>query len=182
MGGDLTNVPWRDTQKHLERLDPSIGLHTNVFYCWPSVGGIIVAERAHPVKIPRTGIGGFHRTPRSSDSTEEDAFCTKLRMIGDKWWSGWRDYQQAIKPKMRTMLDEWEVLFWDSLRKNASVERRSVPGNAEDSNFVDHFLRGLDSIERRDPELEDGGWWDYGYELRQDSTFPSNFDSVGFPS
>ncbi|PVH73084.1 hypothetical protein DL98DRAFT_431944, partial [Cadophora sp. DSE1049] len=35
----------------------------------------------------------------------------------------------------------------------------------KESEVVRPLLEGLGNHERKDPELEDGGWWDHGYEL-----------------
>lgn len=37
--------------------------------------------------------------------------------------------------------------------------------NPRESDVVRPLLEGFGKHERRDPELEDGGWWDHGYEL-----------------
>ncbi|KAH7409710.1 hypothetical protein BKA64DRAFT_405561 [Cadophora sp. MPI-SDFR-AT-0126] len=109
---DWTDVPYLDTEPHNLRLDPSIGLYTNTIHSWPSIGGIIIAERVHPVELAYIGLDRFHSTPRSSNTTEEDLFCTQLRRIGGKWWNSWWDYQEATKSKMRMMWpNEREVLF-----------------------------------------------------------------------
>lgn len=38
--------------------------------------------------------------------------------------------------------------------------------NPEESEYVKPLLEGFGNRERRkDPEVQDGGWWDHGYEL-----------------
>ena len=94
-----TNIHYLDTEPHNLRLDPSSGLYINTIYCWPSMGGIIIAERVLAVELAYIGLDRFHSTPRSSNHTEEDLFCTRLRKIGGKWWSSWwgagRDGQRS---------------------------------------------------------------------------------------
>lgn len=60
-----------------------------------SVSGIIVVEHVHCVELAYIGVDRFHHTPRSSNATEEDEFCMKLRKIGGKWWEKSSRYGQC---------------------------------------------------------------------------------------
>jgi hypothetical protein len=82
---ELTDVPWLDLEAGLVRLDPGLSLYMNVVHCWPSVGGIIIAERVPAVELAYIGLDRFHTTPRSLNETEEDVFCMQLRKVGGKW-------------------------------------------------------------------------------------------------
>jgi hypothetical protein len=98
---DLTDVPWLDLEAGLVRQDLGLSLYTNVVHCWPSVGGIVIAERVHAVELAYIGLDRFHTTPRSPNETEEDAFCIQLRKIGGKWWSSYDDFEMATRAKLR---------------------------------------------------------------------------------
>jgi hypothetical protein len=107
-----TDVPWLDIEEGLVRLDPAESLYSNDVHCWPSVGGIIIAERVRAVELAYIGIDRFNTTPRSTNETEEDAFCLRLRKIGGKWWRSYDDFAMATVSKVRMMWpDEREVLF-----------------------------------------------------------------------
>ena len=196
---DWTDVPWLDTEAGLMRLDPGLSLYSNDVHCWPSAGGIIIAERVHAVELAYIGLDRFRITSRSYNETEEDAFCMRLRKIGGKWWSSYYDFEMTTKAKARMMWpDEREVLFfgwpeqggvwvlrydnWKMVRGDLgpvwnafsmkerciALERRGAVffERAEESEVVGPLLKGFGEIEkRRDPEVEDGGWWDHGYEL-----------------
>ena len=111
-GRDFTDVPWLDTESGLMRLDPGESLYSNNIYCWPSIGGIIIAQRVHAVELAHIGLDRFDKTPRSRNKTEEDEFCMRLRRIGGKWWSSYEDFGMATGSGLRMMWpDEREVLF-----------------------------------------------------------------------
>lgn len=93
---NIIDIPWIDTESGLMRLDPSESLYSNDVHCWPSVGGIIIAQRVHAVELAYIGLDRFHTTPRSLNKTEEDPFCMKLRKIGGKWWESWEDSKWPI--------------------------------------------------------------------------------------
>ncbi|KAE8454253.1 hypothetical protein EG329_005178 [Mollisiaceae sp. DMI_Dod_QoI] len=196
---DWIDVPWLDTEAGLVRLDPAESLYSNDVHCWPSVGGIIIGQRVHAVELAYIGLDRFYTTPRSSNETEEDAFCMQLRKIGGKWWRSYDDFEMATGSKVRRMWpDEREVLFlgwpeqggvwvlrydnWKMIRGDLgpvwnalSMEERCMAlenrgavffENPEESEYVRPLLKGFgDREERRDPDVEDGGWWDHGYEL-----------------
>lgn len=109
----------------LMRLDP---YYVNTVRCWPSVGGIIMAQRVHPVELVFLDLDRFSPTLRSSNATEEDLFCKKLRMIGGKWWESYDDFEHATLYGLRQLWsDEKDVLYigwpkdggvWLSRKKN----------------------------------------------------------------
>ncbi|KAG4419662.1 hypothetical protein IFR04_007162 [Cadophora malorum] len=162
-----TNIHYLDTEPHNLRLDPSSGLYINTIYCWPSMGGIIIAERVLAVELAYIGLDRFHN---------------------------WRDYQEATKSKMRMMWpDEREVLFlgwpeeggvwllryenWKEVHGdigtiyNALTMERcegiKLSGGTFfkdplESEVVRLLLEGFGEHERKEPEVEDGGWWVVG--------------------
>ena len=196
---DWTDVPWLDTEAGLVRLDPADSLYSNDVHCWPSVGGIIIAQRVHAVELAYIGLDRFHTTPRSPNQAEENAFCMQLRKIGGKWWRSYDDFEMATGSKVRRMWpDEREVLFlgwpeqggvwvlrydnrkmiggdlgpvWNAIsmeERCMALEKRGAVffESPEESEYVGPLLKGFgDRKERRDPDVEDGGWWNHGYEL-----------------
>lgn len=56
--------------------------------CWPSTGGIWI-KHALPLDMSFLGLSLQFDTPRPEDldPVEEDAFCTKLRLIGAEFWA-----------------------------------------------------------------------------------------------
>jgi hypothetical protein len=118
--------PNAEDETLLMRLDPSDGWYTNEVRCWPSVGGIIIAQRVHPVELVFLGVDRFYATPRSSNAAQEDEFCKKLRMVGGKWWIGYWDFEWATGYKMRQLWpDERDVLYlgWPENGKGAWLLR-----------------------------------------------------------
>jgi hypothetical protein len=181
------------------RVDVSRSLSTNIVRCWPSVGGIVVAEHAHAVELEYIGADRFRPEPRSNNATEEDKFCMKLRKIGGKWWKHYADFEDATIHKRRMMYpDERDVLIlgwpedggvwvmrehiwknvgvkfgpvWNALNMRERCKAIEIVGGtfyakAEDCEFVKPLLEGFGNrLPRNWPTIEDGGWWDHGYEL-----------------
>lgn len=48
-------------------------------YCWPSDGGIWVAEKMHPVQMKALNLSRFGESFRADNATEEDVFCQQLK-------------------------------------------------------------------------------------------------------
>jgi hypothetical protein len=71
----------------------------NEVYCWPSVGGIIVASKLTPVELDFISLPRFNELlrpkPNSGNSITEDAFCHRLRLTGAKWYRDYWDYLGA---------------------------------------------------------------------------------------
>jgi hypothetical protein len=110
----------------LMRLDPSSSRYTNEVRCWPSVGGIIIAERVHPVEVLFLDLDRFYPTPRAPNATQEDEFCKKLRMVGGKWWASYLEFEWAIRYKMRQLWpDERDMLYlgWPKDKKGVWLLR-----------------------------------------------------------
>lgn len=94
------------------RMDPTESHTSNSVCCWPSTGGIIIASGVHPVELEYIGVDRFHLNEFSSNQTEEDGFCMKLRKIGGMWWEDYYDHDWATGYKMRKLsVEEREVLF-----------------------------------------------------------------------
>lgn len=55
-------------------------------YGYPSGGGVLTKE-ANVVDMQFLGLDRFTAAQRSSNVIEEDAFCTRVRMIGAVWWA-----------------------------------------------------------------------------------------------
>ncbi|KAE8449309.1 hypothetical protein EG329_008210 [Mollisiaceae sp. DMI_Dod_QoI] len=109
---DLRDDPDFDFFDYETRHNPTRNLYTHEVTCWPSVGGIIMAKRAHSVELEYIGFDRFHPTLRSYNATEEDQFCMKLRKIGGKWWSSFDDHEFTTLMAGRGMYpDEIETLF-----------------------------------------------------------------------
>jgi hypothetical protein len=149
----------------------------------------------HAVELDYIALDRFHITPRSTNASEEDAFCVKLRRIGGKWWSSYEDFGLATRAKGRRLWpDEREVLFlgwpeeggvwvlrydnrkllrgslgpvWNALSMAERCTALEMHGavffeTPEESEVVAPLLRGFGEREnRRDPGVEDGGWWDH---------------------
>lgn len=80
--------------------------------CWPSSGGIIIADFVSRAEIDYLGLDPEQTIPRSKDQSMEDEFCMKVRKIGGKWWAHFRDYDNAIGMQARPLYpDEREILF-----------------------------------------------------------------------
>jgi hypothetical protein len=91
-----------DTQPfQTERLSLATLGGSNTVICWPSVGGLIIADRVTPVELTFLSLPRFTSTPRSLNQTAEDEFCRQLRKIGGKWFSGhwdwWAKYVQMSR-------------------------------------------------------------------------------------
>ncbi|KAH8786497.1 hypothetical protein BGZ57DRAFT_756567 [Hyaloscypha finlandica] len=91
-----------DTQPfQTERLSLSTLGGSNTVICWPSIGGLIIADRVTPVELTFLNLPRFTSTPRSLNQTAEDIFCRQLRKIGGKWfsshWDWWAKYVQMSK-------------------------------------------------------------------------------------
>ena len=110
----------------LMRLEPSWGHWANEVRCWPSVGGIIIAQRVHSVELVFLGLDRFYPTARSVNATLEDEFCKKLRMVGGKWWDSYLEFEWAIIYKMRAVWpDERDMLYlgWPKDKKGVWLLR-----------------------------------------------------------
>lgn len=59
---------------------------------WPSSGGVLIEDEIDAVGLDFLGLDRFKATERSSSPAEEDAFCTRLRKIGAKWWEYQDDF------------------------------------------------------------------------------------------
>ncbi|KAL9111592.1 MAG: hypothetical protein Q9227_004080 [Pyrenula ochraceoflavens] len=55
---------------------------TNIVTCLPSSGGILVAKDVHSVMLDYIGLDRLHDVPRTSNQTEEDEFCTRMKKVG----------------------------------------------------------------------------------------------------
>jgi hypothetical protein len=101
-----------DTQTfQTERLSFTTLGGSNTVICWPSVGGLIIADRVTPIELQYLSLPRFTSTPRSLNQTAEDEFCRQLRKIGGKWfpshWDWWAKYVQMSRDMK---LSEMEVL------------------------------------------------------------------------
>lgn len=63
------------------RIDPTGNTWGNEICCWPSIGGLIVAEGVHPVELEYIGVDRFHVTDNSRNMTKENEFCMKLKKL-----------------------------------------------------------------------------------------------------
>lgn len=80
--------------------------------CYPSDGGIIVADEISIVELEYLGLPLFQGVERSYDATLEDAFCRQLRKLGGKWWEGYHDFNMANYGKYRHLSAvEKEILY-----------------------------------------------------------------------
>lgn len=97
----------------LMRYDPlERNLHGTTVRGWPSVGGLIVAERVDHIELEYLQLDRSRATPRSQDAAAEDEFCRRLRTVGGKWWVNYGDYEWATVYKMRRVHPhEKEVLY-----------------------------------------------------------------------
>ncbi|KAH9218665.1 hypothetical protein DL95DRAFT_458242 [Leptodontidium sp. 2 PMI_412] len=87
------------------------GVLTNRILCWPSIGGIIITDDMSSVEYSYLGLDHLEINQRSYNSTEEDAFCRKLRKTGGKWWDSYWDWIKATQMLLRHMSPtEKEVL------------------------------------------------------------------------
>jgi hypothetical protein len=95
------------------RYDPlDGGVNDKTVRGWPSVGGIIIAERVHPLELKYLGLDRFNKTSRSLNAAEEDEFCMRLCSIGGKWWLHFSDFLLATGYKLRRVYPlEKEVLY-----------------------------------------------------------------------
>ena len=73
-----------DYEIDLERLDPHLTPYYNQIRCWPSVGGIMVADRVSAVELEFIHLDRFHVTHRSFNETEENTFCRISQRDTDK--------------------------------------------------------------------------------------------------
>lgn len=85
--------------------------HSNMVMCWPSVGGIIIAETVQSVELDFIGVDRFTPVERSYNTTEEDAFCRKLRLVGGKWWDSYSNYIELDMKIRNPTIGETEVLY-----------------------------------------------------------------------
>lgn len=94
------------------RIDPTGNGWGNEICCWPSTGGLIVAEGVHAVELQYVVVDRIHVIERSWNATEGDEFCMKLRRIGGKWWDNYINYIQATAYKLKPMYqDERGVIY-----------------------------------------------------------------------
>jgi hypothetical protein len=101
-----------DTQPfQTERLSLSTLGGSNTVICWPSVGGLIIADRVTPVELTFLSLPRFTSTPRSLNQSAEDAFCRQLRKIGGKWFPGhWDWWAKYVQMSRGMTISEMEVL------------------------------------------------------------------------
>jgi hypothetical protein len=57
-----------------------------IIYGHPSTGGILVKVKADVLDMKFLSLPRIRAVERSYDSTEEDAFCKRLRFVGATWW------------------------------------------------------------------------------------------------
>jgi hypothetical protein len=94
-----------------ERLSLSTLGGSNTVVCWPSIGGLIIADRVTPVELTFLNLPRFTSTPRSLNQTAEDLFCRQLRKIGGKWFSSHWDWSAKYVQMSKGMKpEEMEVL------------------------------------------------------------------------
>lgn len=94
-----------------ERLSLSTLGGSNTVICWPSTGGLIIADRVTPVELTFLNLPRFTSTPRSMNQTAEDIFCRQLRKIGGKWFvSHWDWWSKYVKMEKGMKPEEMEVL------------------------------------------------------------------------
>ena len=61
-------------------------LSTSKAACWPSTGGVWI-KSVTAVELDFLGVARLNSVERSTDSAEENKFCTQLRKIGASWYS-----------------------------------------------------------------------------------------------
>ncbi|XMA10273.1 hypothetical protein WAI453_003064 [Rhynchosporium graminicola] len=61
----------------------------NKVICYPNIGGIIINQHITSVELNFPLLSRFEDTSRSSDSNEEDTFCSQLRRTNGKWWASY---------------------------------------------------------------------------------------------
>ncbi|CZR58292.1 uncharacterized protein PAC_08184 [Phialocephala subalpina] len=107
-----------------QRLEPlNLGC-SNTVMCWPSVGGITVIERVHSVELDLLGLDPFNAVESTYNTTEEDEFCRKLRLVGGKWWKIYIDFTnttQAVERNLRRMTPEEEQVLYLGWLKSRCV-------------------------------------------------------------
>ena len=74
-----------DTNK---RYDPLIA---HEVYGYPSTGGVLI-KGVCAVELLHLNLDKFKKANRSSDPTEEDEFCKRLRSLGARWWPSERHH------------------------------------------------------------------------------------------
>lgn len=88
---------------------------TNQVYCWPSVGGILVARRVTPVELDFLSLPRFtpvlRRELDGNNATAEDAFCRRLRLLGAHWYVDYWDYLGAHEMLFRPSTSEEDELL-----------------------------------------------------------------------
>jgi hypothetical protein len=81
--------------------------------CWPSTGGIWI-KHAVPIEMAFLEVSQMYDTHRPTplDPAEEDAFCTKMRLIGAEFWEnstiladlGCAPFEKCVSPQIRNDL------------------------------------------------------------------------------
>ncbi|KAF2492711.1 hypothetical protein BU16DRAFT_466581, partial [Lophium mytilinum] len=127
-------------------------------YGWPSRGGVIVLEDAGTVDFDFLGLDRL-RPPqkRYEDSTQEDAFCQRLLLLGAKWWDSRARFSLLLDAKLyeagcRDALEEgtepeptaserfWVCVAWPSSGGLVMAEYdTTLPGFSKDA---DRFVPG----------------------------------------
>lgn len=125
----------------------------NLITCLPSSGGILAANRVHPVMLDHLGLDRMHDVPRPSNQSEEDAFCTRMKGIGAEYFDNQDDLEFASSNRRWIAPDTW----WPPDKEGLGVgsyEDFMKSHTAEDIHLV---MKGPEPIVHCWPEA--GGVW-----------------------
>ncbi|KAL9624081.1 MAG: hypothetical protein Q9160_001603 [Pyrenula sp. 1 TL-2023] len=79
----------------------------NLITCLPSSGGILTANKVHPVMLDHLGLDRMHDVPRPSSQSEEDILCIRMRSIGAEYFDNQHDLEFAWYHRRRLAPKTW---------------------------------------------------------------------------
>jgi hypothetical protein len=120
----------------------------NEVHCFPSEGGVWIADWVSPVELDFLGLDRFKALEKSENQDEEDIFCRRLQKVGAKLWRDFDDYIDAMHGARRKTKEEATrlVLGWP---EGGGVYVLKVEGLKDDQTgaWTEGWVGGLGSIQ-----------------------------------